>query len=130
MPCAPPRPDEPVTEIAVLTALMPSTAEGPMLLPETIRPKTEDPDVEVAPLSIRMPVDAYRTAALTSAPLALLAVRMMPPQSPAWGGGWTVPVQPITTTERQVATPTLSSVRLVKTFWPLLAVSSASRLAP
>src|ERR1700704_3081302 len=58
MPWAPPLTDELVTEIAVLTALMPSTAEGPMLLPVTTRPKTDDPDVDVAPLEIEMPVDA------------------------------------------------------------------------
>src|SRR2546425_7376913 len=57
-PCAPPMIDDVVTEIAVLTALMPSTALGPMLLPDTTRPNTDDPDVDVAPLLIRMPVDA------------------------------------------------------------------------
>src|SRR5882762_8877015 len=58
MPCVPPLIEELVTEIAVLTALMPSTAEGPTLLPDTTRPKTDDPEVDVAPLEIRMPVDA------------------------------------------------------------------------
>src|SRR6266567_3464006 len=38
MPCAPPLIDEVVTEIAVFTALMPSMALGPMLLPDTTRP--------------------------------------------------------------------------------------------
>src|SRR6267154_1111951 len=57
-PCAPPLMDEVVTEIAVFTALMPSMALGPMLLPETTRPKTDDPDVADAPLVIRMPVAA------------------------------------------------------------------------
>src|SRR6202165_3020273 len=131
MPCVPPLIDEVVTEIGVFTALMPSAAFGPMLLPDTTRPKTDDPDVDVAPLVIRMPVDAYRTAALTNAPLALPPARTMPPQSPGCGGGWTVPVHPITTAERHVATPTESSVRLLKTFWRLLgAVSSAWRLTP
>jgi len=58
MPWAPPLMDEVVTEIAVFTALMPSMALGPMLLPDTTRPKTEDPDVDDAPLVIRMPVAA------------------------------------------------------------------------
>jgi hypothetical protein len=58
MPCAPPLIDEVVTEMAVFTALMPSTALGPMLLPDTTRPKTDDPDVDDAPLVIRIPVAA------------------------------------------------------------------------
>src|SRR5947208_7813991 len=44
-PCAPPLIDVVVTEIAVFTALIPSTVLGPMLLPETTRPKVDDPDV-------------------------------------------------------------------------------------
>src|SRR5438876_7874601 len=126
MPCAPSLMDELVTEIAVLTALMPSMALGPMLLPDTTRPKTDDPDVDDAPLVIRMPVAAKRTAALTSAPFAVPPVSVMPPQAP----GWTVAGHAFTRTEWQVATPTLSSVRLVKTFWPLPPVSSAWRLTP
>src|ERR1700686_5291978 len=58
MPCVPPLIEEVVTEIGVFTALMPSTALGPMVLPDTTRPKTDDPDVDDAPLVIRMPVDA------------------------------------------------------------------------
>src|SRR5438552_17036232 len=64
MPCAPPLMDEAVTEIAVFTALMPSMALGPMLLPDTMRPKTEDHDVDVASFVIRMSVAALRTLAL------------------------------------------------------------------
>jgi hypothetical protein len=57
-PCVPPLIEEFVTEIAVFTALMPSAALGPMLLPATTRPKTDDQEVDDAPLVIRMPVDA------------------------------------------------------------------------
>src|SRR5258708_28502954 len=82
IPCEPPLIDEVVTEIAVFTALMPSTALGPILLPDTTRPKTDEPDVDDAPLLIRMPVAPYRTAPLTSAPLPPLSVTVIPPQSP------------------------------------------------
>src|SRR5256886_9896263 len=58
MPCAPPPMDEVVTEIAVFTALMPSMALGPLLLPYTTRPKTDDPDAADAPLAGRMPAAA------------------------------------------------------------------------
>src|SRR5438067_9689193 len=57
-PWAPPLIDVVVTEIAVFTALMPSTVLGPMLLPDTTSPKVDDPDVDDAPLVIRMPVVA------------------------------------------------------------------------
>src|SRR5712691_4390677 len=50
MPCVPPPTDEVVTEIAVFAALMPSTAVGPMLLSDTTRPKTDEPNVDDAPL--------------------------------------------------------------------------------
>src|SRR5258708_35681007 len=55
MPCVPPLNEEVVTEIAVFAALMPSTVVGPMLLPDTTRPKTEEPNVDDAPLVIRIP---------------------------------------------------------------------------
>src|SRR3989442_6041911 len=115
MPCAPPLIDEVVTEIAVFTALMPSSALGPLLLPDTTRPKTDDPDVDDAPPVIRMPVAAKRTAALTSAPFAGPPVSVMPPHAP----GWTVAGHAITRTEWQVGTPTPSSVMLVETFLAL-----------
>src|SRR5260370_222030 len=95
MPCVPPLTVEPVTEIAVFAALTPSTALGPMMLPEMTRPKTDDPNVDDALLVIEMPVEAYGTAALTRAPLAPVPLRLMPPQSPALAA----PVQPVTTTQ-------------------------------
>src|ERR1700732_586441 len=49
---------------------------------------------------------------------------MMPPQSP----GLTTAGHTLTRTEWQVGTPAVSSVRLVKTFWLLVPVSSARNL--
>ena len=77
----------------------------------------------MAPLLMRMPVLAYRTAALTSV-ASVPFVRLIPPQSPAAGAG-----QPGTSAAGQ-PTPAVVSPRLVKTFWPLLLRSSARRRPP
>jgi hypothetical protein len=58
MPCVPPLKEVVVTEIAVVASLMPSKPVGPMLLPETTSPKTDEPNVDDAPLVIWMPVVA------------------------------------------------------------------------
>jgi hypothetical protein len=57
-PCVPPLNEEVVTEIGVVAAVMPSTRVGPILLPDTTRPNTDDPNVDDAPLVIRIPVEA------------------------------------------------------------------------
>ena len=82
-----------------------------MLLPDTTRPKMLEPDVDEASLLIEMPVEAYRTTALTRAALAPLPLRLMPPQSPI-----DAPVQPGSSADGQATTPALLSLRLVKTF--------------
>ena len=111
---------EVATEIEVFVALMPSARLGPMLVPETTSPKLEEAKLEVGPPSIRMPVLAYRTAALTRV-ASVPPVRLMPPQSPAAAAG-----QPGTRADGQ-PTPAVVSARLVKTFLLLLATSSARR---
>ncbi len=58
MPWVPPLTVELVTEIAVFAALTPSSALGPMMLPERVRPKTDDPSVDDAPLVIEIQVEA------------------------------------------------------------------------
>src|ERR1700704_478024 len=58
MPCVPPLKEVVVMEIAVVAALMPSKPVGPKLLPDTTRPKSDDPNVDDAPLVIWMPVVA------------------------------------------------------------------------
>ena len=124
-PWTPPLTTESVTEIGVLLAKTPSVLVEPTVLRETVRPKLDELSVEVAPFTMLMPVPAYLTEAFTTVPLAVLSERLMPAQSPGAAAA-----QPGSSTDGQATTPALLSVRLVKIFCALDAVSSARSVTP